>query len=105
MYHSLRLFRICSSPYHARSIGNFARPSPPQLPREMQLEFEELQKQSENLPNPAVSTSPPPETPVKSEGGENLNPITGERGGPKTEPVGRWGSEGDWSFKGRVSDF
>ncbi|KIK68301.1 hypothetical protein GYMLUDRAFT_35687 [Collybiopsis luxurians FD-317 M1] len=93
--------------YAARSISNFSRPSPPHLPRELQLEFEELQKQTEHLPNPATSTSPPPETPVKTEGDVNVNPITGERGGPKTEPVGRWGdgSEGDWSFKGRVSDF
>ncbi|KAF9078540.1 hypothetical protein BDP27DRAFT_1154822, partial [Rhodocollybia butyracea] len=50
---------------------------------------------------------PAPKTPVKTEGNINVNPITGEQGGPKTEPVGRWSeeSEGDWSFKGRVSDF
>lgn len=32
------------------------------------------------------------------------NPKTGEIGGPKTEPL-RWGSAGDWSFNGRVTDF
>jgi hypothetical protein len=32
------------------------------------------------------------------------NPKTGEVGGPKNEPL-RWGSEGDWSFNGRVTDF
>ncbi|KAI6245951.1 Succinate dehydrogenase assembly factor 4, mitochondrial [Erysiphe necator] len=35
------------------------------------------------------------------------NPVTGEIGGPKTEPV-RWGSDGergDWSYNGRVTDF
>ncbi|EFX06475.1 hypothetical protein CMQ_6796 [Grosmannia clavigera kw1407] len=32
------------------------------------------------------------------------NPLTGEVGGPKTEPL-RWGSNGDWSFNGRVTDF
>ncbi|RKF60742.1 Succinate dehydrogenase assembly factor 4, mitochondrial [Erysiphe neolycopersici] len=35
------------------------------------------------------------------------NPITGEIGGPKTEPI-RWGSDGergDWSYNGRVTDF
>lgn len=92
---------------YARYIVTFSRPSPPQLPRELQIEFEELQKQSESLPNPALSTTPPPATPVTTEGDITINPITGERGGPKTEPVGRWGkdSEGDWSFKGRVSDF
>lgn len=32
------------------------------------------------------------------------NPKTGEVGGPKTEPL-RWGSAGDWSYNGRVTDF
>jgi hypothetical protein len=32
------------------------------------------------------------------------NPKTGEVGGPKNEPL-RWGSGGDWSFNGRVTDF
>ncbi|CAK7262542.1 hypothetical protein SEPCBS57363_000119 [Sporothrix epigloea] len=32
------------------------------------------------------------------------NPKTGEVGGPKNEPL-RWGSSGDWSFNGRVTDF
>ncbi|KAK4245745.1 hypothetical protein C7999DRAFT_33888 [Corynascus novoguineensis] len=32
------------------------------------------------------------------------NPVTGEVGGPKNEPL-RWGSAGDWSFNGRVTDF
>jgi hypothetical protein len=32
------------------------------------------------------------------------NPKTGEVGGPKNEPL-RWGSEGDWSYNGRVTDF
>ncbi|KAF2787324.1 DUF1674-domain-containing protein [Melanomma pulvis-pyrius CBS 109.77] len=34
----------------------------------------------------------------------DVNPKTGEVGGPKNEPL-RWGGEGDWSFNGRVSDF
>ncbi|KAK4033244.1 hypothetical protein C8A01DRAFT_50138 [Parachaetomium inaequale] len=32
------------------------------------------------------------------------HPTTGEVGGPKNEPL-RWGSGGDWSFNGRVTDF
>lgn len=35
------------------------------------------------------------------------NPVTGETGGPKNEPL-RWGStdkSGDWSYNGRVTDF
>ncbi len=33
-----------------------------------------------------------------------VNPKTGEVGGPKNEPL-RWGGGGDWSYNGRVSDF
>jgi hypothetical protein len=32
------------------------------------------------------------------------NPATGEIGGPKVEPL-RWGSRGDYSYNGRVTDF
>ncbi|KAI1164500.1 DUF1674-domain-containing protein [Nemania serpens] len=34
----------------------------------------------------------------------NVNPRTGEVGGPKNEPL-RWGAGGDYSFNGRVTDF
>ncbi|KAK1751107.1 hypothetical protein QBC47DRAFT_392233 [Echria macrotheca] len=34
----------------------------------------------------------------------DTNPKTGEVGGPKNEPL-RWGSSGDWSYNGRVTDF
>jgi hypothetical protein len=37
----------------------------------------------------------------------DINPKTGEVGGPKNEPL-RWGStgeRGDWSYNGRVTDF
>ncbi|KAK8217234.1 hypothetical protein M8818_001487 [Zalaria obscura] len=33
-----------------------------------------------------------------------VNPKTGEVGGPKNEPL-RWGHAGDWSYNGRVTDF
>ncbi|KAH6621633.1 hypothetical protein B0J18DRAFT_433007 [Chaetomium sp. MPI-SDFR-AT-0129] len=41
-------------------------------------------------------------TPPEFEG--DVHPKTGEVGGPKNEPL-RWGSGGDWSFNGRVTDF
>ncbi|KAL7812752.1 hypothetical protein V8C26DRAFT_406468 [Trichoderma gracile] len=34
----------------------------------------------------------------------DVNPKTGEVGGPKNEPL-RWGGNGDWSYNGRVTDF
>ncbi|KAF2256882.1 hypothetical protein BU26DRAFT_31237 [Trematosphaeria pertusa] len=33
-----------------------------------------------------------------------VNPRTGEVGGPKNEPL-RWGAGSDWSYNGRVTDF
>ncbi|KAH8770008.1 hypothetical protein F5883DRAFT_416757 [Diaporthe sp. PMI_573] len=63
--------------------------------------------------SPSTTTSPPqadePATggvwrgaPPEFDG--EKNPRTGEVGGPKTEPL-RWGSAGDWSYNGRVTDF
>lgn len=34
----------------------------------------------------------------------DVNPKTGEVGGPKNDPL-RWGAEADWSYNGRVTDF
>jgi hypothetical protein len=34
----------------------------------------------------------------------DINPKTGEVGGPKNEPL-RWGAVGDWSYNGRTTDF
>ncbi|KIX06400.1 uncharacterized protein Z518_04376 [Rhinocladiella mackenziei CBS 650.93] len=34
----------------------------------------------------------------------DINPKTGEIGGPKNEPL-RWGAEGEWSYNGRTTDF
>jgi hypothetical protein len=34
----------------------------------------------------------------------DVNPKTGEVGGPKNDPL-RWGGKADWSYNGRVTDF
>lgn len=34
----------------------------------------------------------------------DVNPKTGEVGGPKNNPL-RWGETSDWSYNGRVTDF
>ncbi|KAK5074795.1 hypothetical protein LTS08_005636 [Lithohypha guttulata] len=34
----------------------------------------------------------------------DVNPKTGEVGGPKNEPL-RWGASGEWSYNGRATDF
>ena len=93
------------------------RPAPPSLPREDQREFEEMLRAAQApLAQPTrgnaainsevdLSLHPDARRPVQPEFEGDTNPRTGEEGGPKQEPVRRWGDEGDWSFKGRVSDF
>jgi hypothetical protein len=86
------------------------RPAPHPLPPEQQREFEQLQRQAGAMANGAppgpAERHPDAPVPLKAEFDGDINPATGERGGPKREPVQRWiEEEGDWSFKGRVSDF
>lgn len=98
-----------------RLISN-SRPSPPPLPQEQQREFEELQRLAQQPLlvrgtkadlEAELALHPDARKPVKAAFEGNVNPITGEQGGPKQEPVRRWSNEdeGDWSYKGRVSDF
>ncbi|PGH23479.1 hypothetical protein AJ80_02433 [Polytolypa hystricis UAMH7299] len=105
-------------------------PSPPRLPKEEQEIFEELQRRSTGAfstprATPAVNQSPSSSTAetnsnnatgeedllhpdvvrgAKPEFEGDVNPKTGEVGGPKNNPL-RWGAQGDWSFNGRVTDF
>ncbi|KAM3556565.1 hypothetical protein MY1884_004998 [Beauveria asiatica] len=116
---------------HASNFG--AAPGPPKLPAKEQAEFERLQRAAavSSAFQPAEAAAAPPEntttqatstTPASSaveselnEGGGlyrgarpefdgDKNPRTGEVGGPKNEPL-RWGSSGDWSYNGKVTDF
>lgn len=34
----------------------------------------------------------------------DINPKTGERGGPKHNPL-KWGADGEWTYGGRATDF
>jgi len=96
-----------SSSYTCRI--NFQRPHPPALPPEQQREFDELQRTAQTPLNVdrAPEQHPDARSPLKAEFVGDTNPKTGEKGGPKREPVGKWGEKtnGDWSFQGRVTDF
>jgi len=84
------------------------RPSPPPLPREEQREFERLLQAAQtplSVKDGELNVHPDARTPIQPEFEGDVNPRTGERGGPKKEPVKKWGSEGDWSHSGRVTDF
>ena len=91
-----------------KSYSSFSRPGPPTLPPNEQKEFERLQKQAQEVnlnevesdnndlhPN-AIKES------LRSEFEGDVNPETGEIGGPKREPL-RWKNE--WSYGGRATDF
>lgn len=118
--HSLRSIPLRSPVFllQRRSQTNYQRPSPPPLPKDLQREFEELQRKSQTPLSSSGTASkaeleaelalhPDARQPIKATFEGDVNPATGEEGGPKREPVGRWGEDegGDWSFKGRVSDF
>ncbi len=102
--------------HNARFMSHalFNRPSPPSLPAHEQREFEELVRAAAA---PASSVEDDPVVDGRLQAGEELhpdarkkaspefegdvNPRTGERGGPKTEPL----KHGDWSYGGRATDF
>ncbi|TLD08148.1 hypothetical protein PspLS_11966 [Pyricularia sp. CBS 133598] len=111
----------------ARASSTFnPGPSPPRLPAEQQAEFERLQREAsvaDFTSTPAAEAPRPVEVedaatnngaaaatsggirkgaPPEFEG--EVNPKTGEVGGPKNEPL-RWGAASDYSFNGRVTDF
>lgn len=85
-----------------RTFVDLNRARPPSLSPKEQREFEELQRKAQA----GQGLHPDAPAPLKAEFEGDVNPVTGERGGPKREPVQKWTQEDDeWSFKGRVSDF
>jgi hypothetical protein len=84
------------------------RPSPPPLPREEQREFERLLQAAQtplSVKDEELDMHPDARMRIEPDFEGDVNPRTGERGGPRKEPVKKWGSEGDWSYAGRVTDF
>lgn len=71
--------------------------SPPSRFMDEYNKIVEARGQGEEL-HPNVRRGPAPEF----EG--DVNPKTGEVGGPKNEPL-RWGPAGEWSYNGRTTDF
>ncbi|KDN43922.1 hypothetical protein K437DRAFT_207367, partial [Tilletiaria anomala UBC 951] len=86
-----------------------SRPAPPPLPAKEQREFEKLVREKQNLSpfsknksmdaeelHPHARRNPDPDF----EG--DTNPLTGEVGGPKKDPLS-WQRE--WTYGGRATDF
>lgn len=108
--------------FKSTKLGEFV-PSPPKLPKEQQAEFEALQKLANSQAAIDEYNRQIEETGVASsdvatlsktdigthaqyfktipEFEGDVNPVTGERGGPKQDPL----RHNDWSFNGRVTDF
>lgn len=109
MYQTRLLLRLGPSSLR-RHASSFTRPSPPPLPHQQQREFEDLQHAAQ-LPlsnaEAEFALHPDARKPLQPDFDGDTNPLTGEKGGPKQEPIRKWVEEdgGDWSFKGRVSDF
>ena len=109
--------QVISSTRRYSSRSPLDRPAPPPLTREDQREFEEMLRAAQAplaLPTRGeaavnieadLALHPDARRPLQTEFEGDVNPMTGEQGGPKQEPVRSWGDEGDWSFKGRVADF
>ncbi|KAF9571890.1 putative mitochondrial protein, conserved [Mortierella alpina] len=94
------LLAVTGGIYRSYSRGLRPRgpgPMPLGSPKD-QAEFEKLVKDAAATP---ATSHPDAKTPVPDEFVGDTNPSTGEVGGPKREPV----RFGDWSFKGRVTDF
>ncbi|PWN46966.1 hypothetical protein IE53DRAFT_365023 [Violaceomyces palustris] len=107
-----------------RSSGRFDRPAPPSLPPKEQREFERLQKEKANQSpfiDPKLSSTNKQASSSSStndpEAGQlhpdirrkpqpdfegDVNPVTGEVGGPKKDPL-TW--EREWTYGGRATDF
>ncbi|KAF9437422.1 putative mitochondrial protein, conserved [Entomortierella beljakovae] len=97
-----RVSAIISPAIYHKSYSTGIRPrAPGPIPLgsvKDQAEFEKLVKMAESEP---ATSHPDAKVPVPEEFEGDTNPATGEVGGPKREPV----RFGDWSFKGRVTDF
>jgi len=78
------------------------RPSPPPLPPQDQKLFLQSIKQATQPPSSAADDiHPHARAPLRPDFEGNVNPATGEEGGPKQEPL----KHGDWSYGGRATDF
>lgn len=90
-----------------RRLGTgFKRPQPVLLSPAQQKEFEELVKQPQLAMQQPNENGEPAQHPdyvnIKKEFEGNVNPVTGEIGGPQGKEPTRYG---DWERNGRVYDF
>ena len=90
------------------SRSDFSRPGPPPLPPKEQAEFEALLKANQTIGATPAATAPAKDLEhrdlrkgPKPEFQGDVNPKTGEEGGPKVDPF--QAGPGDWQYGGRVT--
>lgn len=103
----------------AQSTGAFSTPrTPPQINQSPQSKPDVIAKPAPGSPEAKAEAAailnakvkdgdelhPNVRRGAKPEFEGETNPLTGEVGGPKNNPL-RWGHGGDWSYNGRVTDF
>lgn len=99
---------LTSSATQLRDTKNYARPGPPPLPAKDQAEFDSLVKANETHGATPAITKPASEIQhqdirkgPRPEFEGDINPKTGEQGGPKVDPFKA--GDGDWQYAGRVT--
>ncbi|KAG7192053.1 putative mitochondrial protein, conserved [Scheffersomyces spartinae] len=122
-----RHLRATPARFYSIKLSTEYTPGPPRLPKEQQEEFERLQhiansqaaidEYNAQMESKGYTESTVEETPkvnttdiggfqslkIIPEFEGDVNPKTGERGGPKQDPQ-RY-SKDEWTFNGRVVDF
>ncbi|KAK9899438.1 hypothetical protein P389DRAFT_48583 [Cystobasidium minutum MCA 4210] len=111
---SQRQRSLHSSTVESNKVPSFDgdRPAPPRLPPHLQKEFEELQRKAatplassssaEVSSKPLEEEHPDMRKKPKPEFEGDINPKTGEVGGPKNNPLSY---EKEWTYGGRATDF
>ncbi|KAF8539991.1 hypothetical protein BDD12DRAFT_835408 [Trichophaea hybrida] len=112
----LRLFTrraLSTSALRPATFNLRDRPAPPRLPKEEQEEYERLQQQSTGAFQTSHTANPDEVEISESEMHKDLrrgskpefegdrNPVTGEVGGPKNDPL----RHREWTYNGRATDF
>ena len=96
----------------ARSLpprSSFSKPGPPPLPAQEQAEFDALLKANQSIgaspaitaPSEDLAKHPDIRRGPRPEFEGEVNPKTGERGGPKVDPFKA--GDNDWQYGGRVT--
>ncbi|MBW0521947.1 hypothetical protein O181_061662 [Austropuccinia psidii MF-1] len=104
--HLCKINAIYRFGYSSKTSDYVPTPSPPSLSSEEQKEFKSLLNKSnsadQKINQDNLETHPDLRNlgPVEFEG--EVNPKTGEIGGPKRDPL-RWPNE--WGYAGRATDF